>query len=96
MSIGDTPRSSDRAAGNASGEEARERASEREKERELVKGLKDTFPASDPVSVTRAARNEPVLRIDENNEPTVVDEDEEGSDLDKAREIGFASEAGNR
>jgi len=84
--------------------EADRRQSEPDKaelERELEKGLKDTFPASDPVSVTRAARNEPVLRLDENERPRVVDqdtvdEDAEGTDIEKAQEIGYASEAGNR
>ncbi len=36
--------------------ESRRKLSERDREQELQEGLEDTFPASDPVSITRSDR----------------------------------------
>ena len=56
------------------------------RDEELNRQLEETFPASDPLSITRAAKDEPPEGDGENDE----------AELDKAEEIGFASEAGNR
>lgn len=61
----------------------------------LNEALKDTFPASDPVSITRAARGEPSLGQPDDDDGH-TDEEADGTDIETAEDIGFASEAGNR
>ena len=61
---------------------------------DLDAALQDTFPASDPDSITRAARGK--LATDASDDPGTDDPAVDGSDIRKAEEIGFASEAGNR
>ena len=62
---------------------------------DLNAALEDTFPASDPVSITRVAKGKTAV------DDSTAGSKDEGHDVtedeaETAEDIGFASEAGNR
>ncbi|MBY0611449.1 MAG: hypothetical protein K2P80_04635 [Beijerinckiaceae bacterium] len=64
-------------------------------DQDLNDALEDTFPASDPVSITRVAKGKRAVdgsTAGDGDADDAASEDE----ITTAEEIGFASEAGNR